>query len=276
MKPRLLIFAGPNGSGKSTLTTAAMLDHFGITDRIYGAGPRFYINADEIAVYLAENFPEMSQEEREQNAFRRARWLRLNYRLLRQSFAFETVFSHPSTLLDMQLCKAAGFEVVVVFVTTHNPEINVERVAGRYLSGGHDVPVERIRSRYKRTMALLPRILEEANRWFVFDNSGMAPELIASFDGDTRTDHALSEFWTTHLIEPMKQRSWRWQGAPDAFPPDLANGEYTGEIHKLTSHSVIQKVDSRLVRHDRLLLRAELSVGQVVTVKYKDAVGEVL
>ncbi|WP_395091512.1 hypothetical protein [Armatimonas sp.] len=111
MLHRLLLFAGPNGSGKSTLTTLATLKHFGIPkDR--------YINADEIAVYLAENFPEMSQEEREQGAFRRARWLHLNYRSTKQSFAFETVFSHPSTLLDMQLCKTAGFDVVVIFVTS--------------------------------------------------------------------------------------------------------------------------------------------------------------
>ncbi|MCX6366837.1 MAG: zeta toxin family protein, partial [Armatimonadetes bacterium] len=248
MIPRLLIFAGPNGSGKSTLTTPAMLGHFGITDKVETTGQRLYINADEIAVYLAENFPEMSQAEREQNAFHRARWLRLNYRFMKQSFAFETVFSHPSTLLDMQLCKSAGFEVIMIFVTTRNPEINVERVAGRYLAGGHDVPVERIRSRYQRTMALLPRILEEANRWFVYDNSGAVPEPIASFDGNARADHALSEFWRTHLIEPLEQRREEyWRPFADALPPDLANGEYTGEIHLLTGHFILQKVDSRLV-----------------------------
>lgn len=272
MKPRLLIFAGPNGSGKSTLTTPAMLERFGISRE-------HYINADEIAKLHEEISPSQSQEQRERHGFQKARVMRQAYRAQGESFAFETVFSHPSTLLDMQLCKAAGFEVIVIFVTTRNPEINVERVAGRYLSGGHDVPVERIRSRYKRTMALLPRIFEEANRWFLFDNSGTFPELVASFDGDTRTDHALSEFWRRQLTEPLKQRwddHWELAWLTGTLVPDLVAGKYTGEIDTVTLHSILQTVDEHLIWHDRLLLRAELSVGQVVTIQYKDAVGEVL
>ena len=272
MKPRLLIFAGPNGSGKSTLTTPAMLERFGISRE-------HYINADEIAKLHEEISPSQSQEQRERYGFQKARAMRQAYRALGESFAFETVFSHPSTLLDMQLCKAAGFDVVVIFVTTRSPEINVERVAGRYLAGGHDVPVERIRSRYQRTMALLPRILKEANRWFFFDNSGAFPEPIASFDGNDRTDHTLSEFWRTHLIEPLERRWddwWELAWLAGTIAPDLAKGEYTGEIDTVTPHSILQTVREHLIWHDRLLLPAELSVGQVVTIKYKDAVGEVL
>lgn len=274
MKPRLLIFAGPNGSGKSTLTTPAVLKRFEIPeDR--------YINADEIAVYLAENFPEMTREEREKNAFSRARWLRLNYRALKTSFAFETVFSHPSTLLDMQLCKRADYEVIVIFVTTRNPEINVERVAGRFLAGGHDVPTDRIRRRYQRTMALLPRILEEANQWFVFDNSDEAPELIASFEGTTRTEHRLSLFWKACLWEPLEQREQdRWHPYPETAPPDEANAQYTGSVKNITSHYLIQVVGKRpirsgeqLVRHDRLLLPGDFSEGELVTIRYKDGQG---
>jgi predicted ABC-type ATPase len=104
---RLLLFAGPNGSGKSTITTTATLAAFRIsTDR--------YINADEIARGLRDENPHTNQEEREREAFRRARGLRAVFREQGVSFAFETVFSHPSTLLDMRKCRERGFEVVVL------------------------------------------------------------------------------------------------------------------------------------------------------------------
>ena len=78
----------------------------------------------------------------------------------------------------MKRCREAGFEITVIFVTTRNPEINVKRVAGRFLAGGHSVPEDRIRSRYHRTMALLPRILEEADQWFLYDNSDTTSEAV--------------------------------------------------------------------------------------------------
>ncbi len=139
------------------------------------------------------------------------------------------------------------------------------------------MPVERIRNRYQRAMALLPRILEEASQWFIFDNSATTPELVASFDGNTRTDHALSLFWDSHLIKPLEQREQdRWRPYPETFTPDEANGKYLGEITMVGAHYILQTIESRRIRHDRLLLRAELSEGQSVTIKYKDGLGEVL
>jgi predicted ABC-type ATPase len=150
--PRLLLFVGPNGSGKSTITARAVI--------YYEMPPQQYINADEIAKVLIEG----TQEERERAAFRQARKLRQEYRERGESFAFETVFSHPSTLIDMQECRRAGFEIVVLFVTTQSVEINIGRVSGRFQSGGHDVPIDKIRSRYERVMNLMPRIIEEADQ----------------------------------------------------------------------------------------------------------------
>ena len=118
-EPQLVLIAGPNGSGKSTVT--ARLAEFGISL------PANYINADDIARSLADTHPDTPQVERERIAFRQARELRRTYREQKQSFAFETVFSHPSTLLDMLQCRAAGFEVRLLFVSTENAEINVLR-----------------------------------------------------------------------------------------------------------------------------------------------------
>lgn len=116
--PELVVVAGPNGSGKSTLTDRARLARLGV------AFPAQYINADDIARQMRDDAPELMQEERERLAFRQARDLRQRLREQRESYAFETVFSHPSTLLDMQRAQAAGYRVMVLFVTTADSRIN--------------------------------------------------------------------------------------------------------------------------------------------------------
>jgi predicted ABC-type ATPase len=162
---RAIIVAGPNGSGKSTLIRQLRADPaFGFPDR--------YINADDIASELASRLVGASQQGRERAAFHRARDLRREFREQGVSHAFETVLSHPSTLLDMRRLRDAGFLVTLVFVTTSNPAINIGRVAARVRAGGHDVPRDKIVDRYERAMGFLPHAVEEADRAFVFDAAG--------------------------------------------------------------------------------------------------------
>jgi predicted ABC-type ATPase len=268
--PELVIIAGPNGSGKSTLTEPTRLKRLGISF------PENYINADEIAKSMHETHSELSQEEREQVAFREARSLRKRFREQGASYAFETVFSHPSTLLDIQQAQATGYHVTLLFVTTANPEINVWRVAGRVLQGGHSVPQERIRSRYQRTMSLLPRIVEEVHLAYIFDSTEERQTRLCFQKRVHTMEKDLPLYLQKALLEPMTARQKERGSFGESIQSNEANGTYTGEIHTVTSHSILQTVGEHLIWHDRLLLQAELSVGQVVTIKYKDAVGEVL
>jgi len=71
------------------------------------------------------------------------------------SFSFETVFSHPSKVDFLADAKNAGFKIYLYFVATENPIINQERVQIRVDLGGHDVPKDKIISRYHRTMDYL-------------------------------------------------------------------------------------------------------------------------
>lgn len=152
-KPMVMVFGGPNGSGKSTITEAY---------RNGGLLPTKYINADEIAIETGlEGYgPTIEADARRREALAR-----------RESFAFETVMSVRDKIDFMAEANQAGYHVHLVFVTTKNPETNVRRVARRAQMGGHSVDLDKIRSRYHRSLGLLPEALAVATTAIVYDNS---------------------------------------------------------------------------------------------------------
>jgi len=140
MKPVLLVIAGPNGSGKTTVTVRLRADH-------WSEGVE-YLNPDDIA---RDRFGDWNSPEATLEA---ARWTTARREALlaaHQGIAFETVFSTDDKLQFVARAKAAGYFVRVFFVGTSDPRIN----AGRVIAGGHTVPIEKIISRYGRSMANL-------------------------------------------------------------------------------------------------------------------------
>ena len=89
----------------------------------------------------------------------------------RRKFSFETVFSHESKLDIMKQAKSKGYKVYLYFVSTESPEINKARVASRVAQGGHDVPIDKIESRYYRSLNFLYDSCQIADQVFFFDNS---------------------------------------------------------------------------------------------------------
>jgi predicted ABC-type ATPase len=87
------------------------------------------------------------------------------------SFGFETVGSHSSKYEFMRQAQEAGYDVELFFISTEHPAINIERVAQRVSEGGHDVPKEKIVSRWQRTMQMLPEYLTSCNSARVLDNT---------------------------------------------------------------------------------------------------------
>lgn len=90
----------------------------------------------------------------------------------RISFSMETVMSHISKVEFLQECRDLGYQVFLLFVTTSDPVINVDRVRARVELEGHDVPKNKIISRYYRTMDNLYPALLACNWARVYDNSG--------------------------------------------------------------------------------------------------------
>ncbi|MEL6420997.1 MAG: hypothetical protein AAFQ42_00885 [Pseudomonadota bacterium] len=172
--PGLTVFAGPNGSGKSSIKAL-----------VPSAGLGHYINADDLAAGYAHQLRSRMRTSRWRRlpldvmAFLAARTYRRLYIWRCETFSYETVFSHRSGLEDLKRAKRRGFVVEVFFVATENSRINVRRVQERVAKGGHDVPVDKIIERWRRSLALAPQIAMIADRTLLYDNSDTEPRLVA-------------------------------------------------------------------------------------------------
>ena len=152
-KPEIVIFAGPNGSGKSTFTSLLRpaMD---------------YINADEIkkslkcSDYEAAKLAEKQREEHLQNM---------------EDFCFETVLSTERNLNLLKRAKGKGYFIRCYYILTADPMINVFRVKARVEAGGHDVPENKIISRYDKALALVHEVVSVCDICHIYDNSEDRP-----------------------------------------------------------------------------------------------------
>lgn len=260
IRPTLTIIAGPNGSGKSTLTDFGQLQRYGVEL------PSNYINPDNLARELAGN---------DRLAWTRARDLRSEYRNRRISFAFETVFSHPSTLIDIIECRKAGYHVRLLYVVTEHPDVNVARVIGRVLQGGHHVDEGKIRERYARSLGLLPRAVEECDASLVFDTSDQSGPSLCFQAAEGVETYDIPDYLQIHLVDILTQRSNERNDLKAQFgiltSADLNHGDYRGAIVAETKHYLVQLVDTSHILHDRLTLADVMSSAD--RVQYKQAVG---
>ena len=147
--PEIVVFAGPNGSGKSTITRLAKT--VGI-----------YINADEIkkANHCSDLEAAQTAERLREEAIRN-----------RTDFTFETVLSTRRNLDLLMRAKQAGYFIRCFYILTADVEVNVMRVKARVMLGGHDVPEEKIRSRYDRAIGLIPELTKICDILHIYDNT---------------------------------------------------------------------------------------------------------
>jgi predicted ABC-type ATPase len=90
----------------------------------------------------------------------------------------ETVLSTDKYRRLVRKAKERGYLVWLLYVVLDSPERNVERVRLRVLKGGHDVPEDKIRSRYTRSLDQFPWFLGWADEAWIYDNSGAVPRRI--------------------------------------------------------------------------------------------------
>jgi len=172
--PTLWIIAGPNGSGKSSLYQNTDIEAF---DRSI-----WIINPDALTERI-RHIENLSQQEANLEAVVRIEtWLDASIRV-HQTIGVETVLSTDKYRRLVLEAKNYHFEFRLIYVLLSSPDLNVERVRLRVRKGGHDVPEPKIRERWTKSLRQLPWFLEQADRAWVFDNSGAAPRRIGSKEG---------------------------------------------------------------------------------------------
>ena len=136
-RPIIVAIAGPNGAGKTTFYEAHLRP---------AALP--LVNADTLA-------REMDLDP--YAAARIAASLRHELVKRRESFVFETVFSDPvgDKMGFLKEAVESGYTVLLCYIGISGPDVSEARVAMRVSQGGHDVPSEKLASRFPRTLANL-------------------------------------------------------------------------------------------------------------------------
>lgn len=99
-----------------------------------------------------------------------------------QTFTFETVMSSRDKVDFMKEARDRGYRVYLYFVATDDPEINLDRVRRRVMLGGHPVPDDKVRKRYRESIDLMTEACDVAHRAYIFDNSGSEHKLLVDVE----------------------------------------------------------------------------------------------
>ena len=216
-QPRLRVLAGPNGSGKSTIQRELKPEWIGvfvnadeIERELKASGGKLSLSKLGIAGKPAAILRRLELHIQRSN-FARKLGLHLllgrmaldkslvldvpgpfnsylasvladtvRRELLRagKTFTFETVMSSRDKVEFMREARARGYRVYLYFVATDDPDINLDRVRRRVLQGGHPVPEEKVRKRYRESIDLMTEASGVAHRSYIFDNSGSKHKLL--------------------------------------------------------------------------------------------------
>ena len=153
--PVIVALAGSNGAGKTTF---------------------YHVHLQEMALRFIE--PDELAKELKIDPYAAARLagaLREQLLKQRESFVFETVFSDPKgEILDfLNRAAKSGYNVILCFIGISSPEVSEERVAMRVSQDGHDVPADKLVSRFPRTLANLKSAIRQLPHVWIFDNDDL-------------------------------------------------------------------------------------------------------
>ncbi len=229
-RPVMVIVAGANGSGKSTLTSPYFKQGLDIID------------PDRIAKDLCPSSPLSVAMSAGKMAIILARE---NIRLSK-SFSIETTLSSKGVSQRLlQAAKNNHYLVTLVYISTIDPQINIERVADRVAKGGHDVPEADIARRYYRSLNNLAYYFDNTDEKRFFDNSQESQKLklLFSIDRDGRTVYAT----------PAKE-----------LPPGLVNALGAERLHAIFANQQQSEVLEKGNQDSKGAGRRELSLNEAM------------
>ena len=114
--------------------------------------------------------------------------------------------SSPDKIEFLAEAQRAGYRTYLNYVATKDYEINISRVAQRVSEGGHDVPTDKISSRYHRSLELLPEAIKHTDRAYIFANSADKAELIAEITDAKRIEikvNSVPAWFVKYILEKL-------------------------------------------------------------------------
>ncbi len=165
--PTLFIISGCNGAGKTTASYTLLPEMLEC---------RQYVNSDEFAKGLAPFDPGSVSVQAS-----RLMLLRIRYLLRRkEDFSIETTLATRSLLKMITEAQAEGYSVTLLYFWLNSPDLAVARVKARVAAGGHNIPEETIRRRYRVGLGYFFRDYAPiCDRWILADNSEVPFRVIA-------------------------------------------------------------------------------------------------
>jgi predicted ABC-type ATPase len=163
----LYIIAGCNGAGKTTASYTVLPDMLNCKE---------FVNADEIAKGLSPFQPDNVSIQSGRIMLARIKDL-TNHNV---DFALETTLSTRTYVQFIREAKEKGYFITLVFFWLNSPELALERVKARVISGGHNIPEDVIYRRYWAGTSNLSKLyLPICDYWLIIDNSEPPFQIIA-------------------------------------------------------------------------------------------------
>lgn len=238
-QPEFWIIAGVNGAGKTTTVRNAKAAGL--------IGEVVYLNPDELTLEIRKSKPGIDLIEANLEAARTVEKLVESYLLEKKSVAVETVLSSSKYEPYIDLAKKNGFEVNMLYIGLKNVERSIDRVAERVKAGGHDVPEEKIRTRWVKSHDNLAKFTPKLDRLFVYSNDRLDQRLLVAIKQDGKihllNDQALPE--VTKRLQPFiqiqKNRPHHLEGS---LSPHFGKGQF---LYKAAAPVLPQEKSKELV-----------------------------
>lgn len=181
--PNLYIIAGCNGAGKTTASYTVLPEMLNCKE---------FVNPDEIAKGLSPFQPEKAAI-----ASGKIMLTRIQELIKTQvDFSFETTLSASHFITLIKEAQQQGYFVILVFFWLNSIDLAIQRVKIRVSEGGHDIPVDIIRRRYKKGITnLINKYIPVCDYWMIINNSEGPFNLIAEGLKNIEIDIKDSAIW---------------------------------------------------------------------------------
>ena len=163
----MFIISGCNGSGKTTASYSVLPEMLELSE---------FVNSDEFAKGFSPFNPGKASILASRYMIAKIRYLLAR----KKDFGIETTLATRTLLKTVKIAQSVGYTVTVLYFWLNSPELAIERVKARVAAGGHNIPEETIRRRYRVGINYFFNDYSQlCDRWILADNSKVPFRVIA-------------------------------------------------------------------------------------------------